>query len=112
MSPQEASSSFNYLNAPPQIPGASAAFLQGGQNPNTRNFPPGEEPKYTNPLLQMMYNVPGAAMKGIGGGISSLANMLGKQMVRPEMAIRENVADNTITRANQRIADAIAAQTQ
>jgi len=102
----------NFLSQQRQIPAASPEFLASAQNPNIRMQSPNAQSSFTHPLLQKLYNAPGAAAKGIGGGISSLANFLGLQAVKPEMAIRENVDDNFITRANQRTVDAIAAQTR
>lgn len=85
-----------------QIPQASPEFLASGQNPNIRNFPPGRQPQFVHPVLQQLYNAPGQIATGAGnalsGGMSSLANFIGMQMVKPEMTIRDNVNDNFITR--------------
>jgi len=106
----------NFLTQQRQIPAASPEFLGSVRNPNIRNFGPGQQPQFTDPILQQFYNAPGQAVRGAGnfagGALSSLANFLGMQAVRPEMAIRENVDDNVITRTQRNKIKAIEEQSQ
>lgn len=49
-----------------QIPAASDEFLQSANNPNIRNFAPGQEPQFRNPILAMLM---GGAGRNAGQGV-------------------------------------------
>ena len=55
-----------------QIPEASPEFLASAQNPNIRNFGPGQEPQFQSPVLQMLMGAPGKGANSLAGSLAGV----------------------------------------
>lgn len=62
----------NFLTQERQIPEASPEFLASARNPNIRNFGPGQEPTFTNPILAMLAGAPGRAGNSIANSLAGV----------------------------------------
>lgn len=92
-----------FLTSPRQIPAASPEFLASAKNPNIRNFAPGREPSFTNPMFASLAN-----LLGSGGGSGT------QPLMQPLSAVEQTGFKGLdLMRNRQAILDAaIAAQTQ
>ena len=94
-----------------QIPAAPQSFLESARNPNIRNFAPGQEPQFQNPMLALLMGGAGknAGQGGAGlalsgapqqqGGSNILMRALGLDNVEGQLGARQQQIDDILRQA-------------
>ena len=102
----------NFLTQQRQIPAASPEFLASAQNPNIRNFSPGNEPQFQNALLAKLFGggssnapqslaIPNARPEqGNQGALANIMRMIGLGSTADPLLSRQQKIDDILKQAN------------